>query len=142
MRVHDALAKVDIFSTLPSDIIDEIVQRGTTHKVGPAKVLVQQGATDSGLQLIVTGSATVSVNGVEKATIGEGAYYGEMSLLDSAPRSATVVAGPEGATTFSVSPLAFSGLLDAHPEISRGLLTVLVARIRSIESASARMLDD
>ena len=35
---------------------------------------------------------------------------------------------------FSVSPLAFSQLLDAHPGVSRTLLNVLTARIRRIEA--------
>ena len=131
------LAKVDLFTALPGSIIDEIVQRGMTRTVGAGKVLVQQGATDSGLQLILEGSATVSVHGVERGRLDEGAYFGEISLIDSAPRSATVTAGPDGARTFSISPLAFSDLLDAHPAIARALLPALTAHIRRIESAHA-----
>lgn len=134
MAVRDAVVKVDLFSDLPASTIDDIVARGTKMQVGPGRVLVQQGAADSGLQLILAGSAVVSVNGEARGTLTEGEYFGEISLIDGAPRSATVVAGPEGAQTFAMSPLAFSQVLDDHPETARPLLKVLTARIRRIEA--------
>ena len=135
IRPSEALARVDLFAPLPREIIDELVQRGATRKYNPGTAFITQGSSDSGLQLILEGTATVVVNGVERRTLGEGDYLGEISLLDAAPRSATVVAGPSGASTFSVSPLAFTQVLDANPSMARTLLAVLTARIRSIESA-------
>ena len=134
MKVQEFLAGVDMFVALPPGIIEEIVQRGSTHRVGPGMVVVKQGSPDSGLQVILDGTATVSVNGEDVAALTSGDYFGEISLIDAAPRSATVIAGLEGARMFSVSPLAFSQLLDAHPGVSRTLLNVLTARIRRIEA--------
>lgn len=134
MSVRDAVANVDLFRDLPPDVLDEIIARGTTMQLNAGRVIVQQGARDSGLQVILGGTAVVSVNDVERGTLGEGAYFGEISLIDGAARSATVVAGPEGAHTFAMSPLAFSQVLDDHPEIARLLLKVLTAHIRRIES--------
>jgi len=95
--------------------------------------MVKQGDKDSGLQVVLEGEAQVSVNDVPRASLGEGDYFGEMSLIDGAPRSATVTAGADGAKTVTISPLTFNEVLDAYPEVSRSLLSHLVARIRSLE---------
>jgi CRP/FNR family cyclic AMP-dependent transcriptional regulator len=134
VALREKLAEVELFRDLSPVAMNELVQRGTKFKVAPGRKLVEQGSTDSGLQLILEGSATVSVNGAEIATLDAGQYFGEISLIDGAPRSATVVAGPEGAETFAISSIAFSDLLDDHPEIARTLLTALTARIREIEA--------
>lgn len=90
-----------------------------------------------GFQIVKRGSATVSVNGVERGSIDEGGYFGEMSLIDHQGRSATIVAGPDGVETFAVSALAFSSLMDRYPQIARTLLPVLTARIRAIEATQS-----
>lgn len=136
MAVRDSIMQVDLFAGLPSSTVDEIVSRGTKMQLGAGRVLVQQGNPDSGLQLILEGTAMVTVNGEERGTLGPGEYFGEISLIDGAARSATVVAGPDGLTTFAMSPLAFSTILDEHPEVARPLLKVLTARIRKIESSA------
>ncbi len=137
MRPQEALARVDLFAGMPHEVLDELIQRGTTRQITAGHEFITQGSPESGLQLILDGTATIVVNGVERATMGEGDYLGEMSLLDNAPRSASVVAGPDGVKTFGVSPLSFWALLESNPQMARPLLTVLTARIRRIEAAAA-----
>ncbi len=134
VALRENLAEVELFQDLSPVAMNELVHRGTKLKVGAGRKLVEQGSTDAGLQLILEGTATVSVNGVEVGSLAPGDYFGEISLIDAAPRSATVVAGPEGIQTFAISSVAFSDLLDDHPDIARSLLKALTARIRAIES--------
>ena len=134
MRPKEALAQVALLTDVPDEALDDLVQRGTTMRLQPGRVLVQQGNADSGLALILEGSAEVEVNGVHRSSLGEGDYFGEMSLIDGAPRSATVTAGPDGAKTLTISPLTFKETLDAYPGVARSLLVHLVARVRSLES--------
>ena len=133
MRPKEALTRVKLLQTLPEDALDELVQRASTMRHQPGRVMVKQGDKDSGLQVVLEGEAQVSVNDVPRASLGEGDYFGEMSLIDGAPRSATVTAGADGAKTVTISPLTFNEVLDAYPEVSRSLLSHLVARIRSLE---------
>jgi CRP/FNR family transcriptional regulator, cyclic AMP receptor protein len=134
VSLSESLASIDLFHELSPAVLDDIVSRGTKLGFGPGRIVVKQGNPDSGLQLILEGSATVLVNDVQVGTMEPGQYFGEISLIDAAPRSATVVAGPEGVSTFVMSPIAFSDLLDDHPEIARPLMKVLTARIRRLEA--------
>lgn len=135
MTLRAELTEVDLFRALPESALDELIQSGTTLKLRPGTAVVDQGSPDAGFHLIRAGSATVSVNGVKRALLTAGDYFGEMSLIDHAPRSASVTAGPEGVETLAVSALMFTAVMDKYPEIARGLLPVLTARIRFIESA-------
>lgn len=137
MSLRESITNVDLFRDLPPRVLDEVISRGTKMKYAPGRVFVQQGSSDSGLQLILDGTAVVSVNGTDVATLQPGQYLGEISLIDAAPRSATVTAGSEGAATFAMSPIAFSDLLDEHPEIGRSVMKVLTAHIRRLEAEKA-----
>lgn len=129
------LAKVDLFAGLSDEARDSIVVAGSTMTHSPGRTVVEQGSSDIGFRLILEGEAVVEVNGVERARMAAGDYFGEISLLDHSPRSATVRAGDSGMKTFAISALAFEPLLERHPDMSRVLLNALCARIRSIEAA-------
>jgi CRP/FNR family transcriptional regulator, cyclic AMP receptor protein len=137
MTLRESLSKVDLFRALPDAALDEIMSSGTSFSLNPGTTLVIEGSSDMGFQIVKRGSATVSVNGVERGSIDEGGYFGEMSLIDHQGRSATIVAGPDGVETFAVSALAFSSLMDRYPQIARTLLPVLTARIRAIEATQS-----
>ncbi len=75
--------------------------------------------------------------GKSRPTLTPGQGFGEISLLDGLPRSATVRAGSGGLKTFGLSAWEFIPILDENPSVARALLKVLCSRIRSIESTPA-----
>ncbi|MGI8577726.1 MAG: cyclic nucleotide-binding domain-containing protein [Nocardioidaceae bacterium] len=131
-QARKALGKIDLFAGLSAQTLDDLVQRGTTFTTKAGHRVVTEGAPDVGLQVILDGSAEITVNGEPRPPLGPGDYFGEISMIDGAPRSATVVSGPEGMTAFALSSLAFAPMID-RPEVSRVLLKALCARIRSME---------
>jgi CRP/FNR family cyclic AMP-dependent transcriptional regulator len=131
-QARKALGRIELFADLPEDTLDDLVQRGTTFTMGPGERVVREGAEDVGLRVVLEGTADITVNGQSRPPLGPGDYFGEISMIDGAPRSATVVAGPEGLTTFALSSLAFAPMID-RPGVARVLLKALCARIRSIE---------
>lgn len=134
-HARKALAQIDIFAGLPEDVLNELVQRGTTLTLAAGQRVVEQGAIDAGLQVVLEGSADVSVNGVTRHSLEPGSYFGEISMIDGLPRSASIAAGPNGLTTFALSTLAFAPML-GRPEVSRVLMQALCARLREVEAAS------
>ena len=135
------LSQVDLFSGLSRKVVDELVAGGSTRSIPAGLIVVQQGAADAGFQLILEGDATVSVNGTTVRTLGAGDYFGEMSLIDGASRSATVTSTGDGCKTFLVSPMRFWSIVDANPDAARALLVALTTRIRALESAGRTASD-
>lgn len=134
--LKEALQAVNLFEDLSDDVLDEVVEHGSTLRVPAGKPLARQGENTAGFQLILEGGADVFVNDEQVASLSGGDYFGEMSLFDDFRRTATIVSGPEGVKTFLISPLSFGQIMDRQPEIARLLLKVLAARIHRIESAS------
>lgn len=130
------LAKVDLFAGLSKETLADLISRGSTLSIKAGAHATDQGSDDAGLQIVLEGTADVSVNGVDRAPLGPGDYFGEISLIDGLPRSATVVAGPDGLTTFALSSLAFAPVVKENPEAAYALLKALAARVRSVESQS------
>jgi CRP/FNR family transcriptional regulator, cyclic AMP receptor protein len=135
--LRQVLAGIDMFSTVPEEVLSDLVSAGATFTTPPGGVVVLQGSPSAGLQVVLDGSAEVEVNGVRRPPVGPGQYFGEISVIDGAGRSATLTAGDQGLKTFAVSPVNFSSLLDKHPALARSLLMALCARIRSLEASDA-----
>ena len=128
------LGKIDLFEGLSEDTLSDLIERGTRLTVPAGQHVIEQGADDAGLQVVLEGSADVEVNGVVREPLKVGDYFGEISLIDGLPRSATVVAGPDGLGTFALSALAFEPVVRENPDVAQALLKALTARIRRLES--------
>jgi CRP/FNR family transcriptional regulator, cyclic AMP receptor protein len=100
-------------------------------------VLCREGHTGTECFVVRSGEATVTIAGDEVASIGPGGFFGELALLDGAPRVATVTA----ATDLSVVVLSrseFDQMPTRLPGISRRILRAVAARLRAVDN---RLLD-
>src|SRR3989442_12178393 len=72
--------------------LDAIAKAVKEVRHRPGHVIAREGDTGIGFFLITDGGADVSVGGKTKAKLGPGDFFGEFSLLDRGPRTATVTA--------------------------------------------------
>jgi CRP-like cAMP-binding protein len=128
----DRLREVAIFRSLDEKELHRIVEVGKEVRFDPGKVVAEQDGGAAGFHLILDGEVSVDVSGRERARLRSGQYFGEMSLIDGKPRSATVRAEAP-TTTFALTSWQFLPLLDEYPSISRALLVELSGRLRRVE---------
>ena len=85
-----------------------------------------------GFFLIAEGSATVSVHGTARRSLGPGDFFGEMALITGEPRSAAIVADSD-MVTYVLSQWNFKPLVVDHPEVAWELLRLLAHRVRETQ---------
>src|SRR5947209_17027901 len=88
----DHLSNVRLFSALTKRELAVVGRASDEVDVPEGKALVTEGATGHEFFLIVDGRAAVKRGNRKIATLGPGQYFGELALLDRAPRNATVIA--------------------------------------------------
>ena len=98
------------------------------------RTVVRQGARGDSFFVIADGTATVKKGTRSIGTLGPGDFFGEMALLDGRPRSASVVATAP-LVTVRLTRSEFSKAIDDNPEIARGIMAELAARVRRLEAA-------
>src|SRR2546427_5401938 len=109
------------------------VARIAEVRVAPAgAVLTRKDQAGDEFFLILDGRARVEVSPRKRVILKPYAFFGEMSLLDGGPRSATVIA-ETGVRLLVIHRRDFARLLNELPELTRSIMAVLSRRIREAE---------
>ena len=130
----ERLASVDLFAGFSRKSLLRLSHIGREVQHPPGTKIASEGGGAAAFHLILEGRCHVEVRGVARPDLGPGEHFGEISLVDGKPRSATVRAGDDGLRTFGIPAWEFTGLLKERPELTRALLDNLCARIRSVEA--------
>ena len=128
------LKKVSLFSNLSEANLKSIAEFCVERDFKEGDIIIRQGDSGIGLYIIVSGKVKIVKNtaGGEKldmAEHGPGDFFGEIAVLDNAPRSADVVA-LEDSKCLVLSAWDFKARMAVHPEIALKILPVVVKRFR------------
>ena len=135
-REREALiAGVGLFRDIPRAQLKRLAlfAREVSHPAG--QEVAAEGRGGVAFHVILEGSATVSKDGRELRTLGPGDSFGEISMIDGKPRSATVTA-VEPLKALAIPHLDFMQVVDEDPSFARYLLKTLCARLREAEARS------
>jgi len=123
------LAEVPLFSGLSRRHLRRIAGLAKARRFEAGSTVIHAGRPGSTFYVILDGQARVELPKGKGVKLHVGDAFGEMSLLDDAPRSADVVAASE-LLVMEIGRTAFTKLLRREPQISLALLRVLAARLR------------
>jgi CRP-like cAMP-binding protein len=103
-------------------------------KLEPGQVIFSAGEPGHALFIVRTGSVDLRIDGETVETVEQGGIFGELALVDPAPRSATAVAGPD-CTLVMVEEESFNDLLRRVPGLGLEIMKVMARRLRRANQA-------
>jgi len=124
------LRKVDLFHDAPQQILEELATLVTCHEYKENQLIIRKG--DEGDSLYIIASGIVRVHDEEQvvAQMESGNFFGEISFLDTAPRSMSVSADSV-AVLYRISRDNFYKVFKSQPEITQKIVSTLTQRLRS-----------
>ncbi len=137
-RLAAVLGGVELFSELDPDELAKVTALAQARTVTKDTPIFHAGDPADAVYVIVSGKVkivTTTSDGREfiLTVLGTGQVFGEMAMLESAPRSASVIT-VTAVELAAIGRREFQHLLDTTPSISRKLLTILSRRLRRANS--------
>lgn len=139
-RVHDALKSVPIFEKVDTDALGEISALARLRLCRPHDEVVRQGDEADCVFIVHTGFLKVWVSGLNGSlstlcVVGPGEIFGELSLLDGGPRSASVTAITRSELVV-LDRAPFLKLLEQRPQVAIAIMQVMARRVRRLSERS------
>lgn len=132
-NVVEALHGVRLFRGLTRTQLQKIARVTREQQARAGEVVVREGTYRSGggpaFFLIGEGRAEVTVRRKKVGTLGPGDTFGEMSLLDGKPRSASVTA-KTAMTLYRIRSWDFLKIVKAEPTVAINLLKTMASWLR------------
>jgi small-conductance mechanosensitive channel len=135
---EQALADVDLFRTLTDRQRTAIAAATTTRTYGDGETIIREGEPGDSMYIVCSGKVSVRLGAIrrEVASIEEGGYFGEMSLLTGEPRTATVVACGE-TVVLQLTAEQFRTLGIESPQAVEQIGLAASARRRELDQVAA-----
>lgn len=140
-RRSDRLAQfrdLRLFAGCSAADLAEIDRLADEVHVLAGRTVIRQGDLGQEFALIVSGDADIVKDGDTVATLGPGDYFGEVALLDSITRTASVVAKTDLVLQV-LDRRGFNTLLDDQPHLARAMLKGLAHRLAELEDSNEQL---
>jgi len=126
------LGSVSLFAGVQPRHLTKLAESSREMVFDAGDKIAGEGEAGIAFYLIVSGAVEVTLRGQARAKLGPGDHFGEISVIDGKPRTATVTA-TEPLTTIMLPRMVFQDLLESDPVVARSLLIELCSRLRSLD---------
>ncbi|RMH06442.1 MAG: Crp/Fnr family transcriptional regulator [Nitrospirae bacterium] len=134
---HEHLKAIPLFSELTDAELRLITTQAREQRYPKGNIVFYEGDPGDFLMIILSGKVKVVLLGQEGqelilSILEPGNFFGEMAILEAAPRSATVIT-IEPSEFLCLDQASFSSLIQRHPPIALKILRHLSARLRQAD---------
>ncbi len=132
------------FPTVSDELLTYFAQNAREIRVAPGDRICQEGEIGDAFYLIISGRVQVSkflAMGTQHllSELKAGQFFGEMALVEEAPREASVDALEE-ATLLAITKQDFQEMLSAGPAVAMAIMRAMVARLRDTDRRAIQEL--
>jgi CRP-like cAMP-binding protein len=132
MELEAQLASVPLLAGLDERVHRRLAQIGKRRSYAAGETIVREGSSGTALYVVLSGTVRVERAGSAVAELGPNEFFGELSLIEEEPRSASVIAA-EDAECILFPSWEFRALLDEHPQIAVPIMRALIERLHRQE---------
>jgi CRP/FNR family transcriptional regulator, cyclic AMP receptor protein len=126
----DTLSGLSIFADLSRPQLEQVAHKMTEESFPSGQRILRQGFTGTGFYVILDGEVAIKVDGEERARLGKGDFFGEMSILLGESPVADVVTLRQLHALHLGGPELEAFLYD-HPTVMYRMLKTLAMRLRN-----------
>lgn len=132
----DFLKEVSLFDGMEDKVLSQVFKLGKVKEFRAGQVIIEEGQAGGNIHILINGRAEVSKSGKEPgekkylADIHRGSIFGEMSVFDDAPYSATVKAR-EDCQVHVIQGNDFKKFLKKNPEVAYDVFCTLIKLVSS-----------
>jgi CRP/FNR family transcriptional regulator, cyclic AMP receptor protein len=124
------LKSIDLFSQIAGEDLAQVALVSTEESRDQGEEIFAEGEAGDALYLVLDGKVRIHRSDRVIAELGDRECFGEMAILDPAPRMATVTALHD-TSLLKISREDFQEILLEKPEIAMGIIKVLTRRLRN-----------
>ena len=132
----NSLKRMPLLAGFPHGDLEYMAKQVEVAKFAPGEELIKEGTSGSTAYFIVSGQCDVRRKTGDTTTrlalLGPGEVFGELSIVDPAPRTATVIAY-EPVVALTLAGYHFRAALQANHAMALHLVKVLASRLRQVE---------
>ena len=126
----EALGRVPLFRHCSGKELQFLASRADEIDLGAARTLIRQGEPADSFYVLLEGEATVEVDGVSRPAMKAGDFFGEISMLDRGPATATVVTASP-ARAMVMSHAQFRDAIKGDDALLAAVMTAMAERLRA-----------
>jgi CRP/FNR family transcriptional regulator, cyclic AMP receptor protein len=129
----ELIRSIPIFAELDDASVKQLANDFVEREFQPDQAIATEGEGGLNFFVVESGTADVTVGGKQVGTLGAGASFGEIALVDKSARSATVTATSQ-LRAYALPVWSFRSFAESRPEVTWKLLELLAERLRAAES--------